>query len=407
MANQTKPEAWLTRKRLRMHGLSLALGLWSIYAWNMATAGPRDRGGNLKGTDFLHLYTLGTVALDHRGADLYNARAQAELATERVPGAAGIVYVPLYPPQVSILFASWARLSYSWALAGWLAVSGLLYGLCCFSVWRTCAGLHGEKLAVLWLAIAFPGFFHLILWGQASALALVCFTLAYLALRSKREFLAGLALGSLMFKPQLGVAAAVIFLATRRWKVVAAAAIAAAVQVSIALVYYGIGPLREWLRVLFDLFNSIPVLEPKLYQSHSLRSFWALLISSPGTSLGLYLASACAVLIIAVACWCGSQPLPLRYSALLLATVLVSPHLVVYDLVLLGPAILFLAGWLAEQRHSSFTASMAAILCLVYLSPLLGPLSRWTHVQISVVAMTGLVWMVLQVSRRSDVVTTA
>jgi alpha-1,2-mannosyltransferase len=404
MDNPTKPDLWLTRKRLRMHGLSLALGLWSIYAWNMATPGLRDRGGNLKGTDFLHLYTLGSIALGHRGADLYNAKAQAELATQRVPAAAGIAYVPLYPPQVSILFAPWARLPYGWALVCWLALSCLLYGLCCYLAWRTCVGMRGEKLAVLWLVLAFPGFFHLVLWGQASALALVCFTLAYLALRSEREVIVGLALGSLMFKPQLGMAAAVIFLATRRWKTVAAAAIAASVQLSIASIYYGFGPLREWVRVVFDIFNSIPALEPKLYQSHSLRSFWALLIPSPRVSLVLYIVSVCAVLIIAVTCWRSPLPLGLRYSALLLATVLVSPHLIVYDLVLLAPAILFLAEWIATQRHSSFTASMTPILCLVYLSPLLGPLSRWTHVQISVVAMTGLVCMLWQVTRKSALV---
>jgi hypothetical protein len=48
--------------------------------------------------------------------------------------------------------------------------------------------------SVLILAFAYPAFWHLIAWGQTSALALACFTLAFFALRTKREFLAGLAL---------------------------------------------------------------------------------------------------------------------------------------------------------------------------------------------------------------------
>ena len=102
--------SFLTARRLRAHGLILALCLWSVYLWNMSAPGLRDRAANLKGTDFLHFYTLGSLALAHRGADLYDMRAQAELAAQRVPAAAGIRYLPLYPPQVSIFFAPFARL---------------------------------------------------------------------------------------------------------------------------------------------------------------------------------------------------------------------------------------------------------------------------------------------------------
>src|SRR5450432_3909821 len=76
--------SWLTARRLRAHGTILALCLWSVYLWNVATPGLRDRGGNLKGTDFLHLYTLGSLAAPHRGADLYDMNAQAVLAAQRV-----------------------------------------------------------------------------------------------------------------------------------------------------------------------------------------------------------------------------------------------------------------------------------------------------------------------------------
>ena len=37
----------------------------------------RDRNGNLKGTDFLHFYTLGLIAREHRGPELYDMKVQA------------------------------------------------------------------------------------------------------------------------------------------------------------------------------------------------------------------------------------------------------------------------------------------------------------------------------------------
>src|SRR5580704_6145451 len=259
-----KAASWLTAKRLRAHGLILAVCLWSAYIWTMATPGLRDRAGNLKGTDFLHFYTLGSLALAHSGADLYNIHAQSELVAQRVPAAAGIHYLPLYPPQVSIPFAPFARLSYPCALILWLTVSALIYGLCIYAVWRTCPSLQSYKLTVLILALAFPAFWHLIAWGQTSALALACFTLAFFALRTQREFLAGLALGCLTFKPQLGVAAAVIFLATRRWKVIAGALLSASAQLAVAWIYYGPDSLRTWIQLLSRVPTLLPLLEPKI-----------------------------------------------------------------------------------------------------------------------------------------------
>src|SRR5580704_9058477 len=172
MANQIPSATWLTAKRLRAHGLILALALWSVYTWNIATPGLLDRSGNFKGTDFLHLYTLGSLAQTHRGPDLYNPEAQSQLAAQRVPAAAGILYLPLYPPQVSIFFAPLARLSYPCALLLWLSLTTLIYGLCCYAIWRVCPNLRHHGITVLILALAFPAFWNLIAWGQTSALAL-------------------------------------------------------------------------------------------------------------------------------------------------------------------------------------------------------------------------------------------
>ncbi|MGC1371934.1 MAG: glycosyltransferase family 87 protein, partial [Candidatus Sulfotelmatobacter sp.] len=204
--------SWITARRVRAHGLILALCLCSVYVWNMSSPGLRDRVGNLKGADFLHLYTLGSLALVHDGANLYNLSAQAEIAAKRVPAAAGITYLPLYPPQLSILFAPFAKLSYAWALVEWLALSSLIYFFCCYAFWRACPKVRNQKITSLILAFAFPAFWHLIAWGQTSALALACFTAAFFALRAKREFLAGLAFGCLIFKPQLAVGAAIVFI---------------------------------------------------------------------------------------------------------------------------------------------------------------------------------------------------
>jgi len=372
-----------------MHGLALALCLWAVYAWDMSAPGLHDRNGLIKGTDFLHFYTLGTLALHGRGDLLYDMRAQSAVLAKIVPQAAGAVYVPLYGPQVSLLFAPLAEVPYPWALAIWLVLNGLIYAACCYAVWRTCPHLQHDGLAVAILALAFPGFFHLIAWGQTSGLALVFFTLAYLALRRGRPVLAGLAIGCLIFKPQLGLAAAVVFVLAGEWKVVAGAVASATVQLVLAWAHFGWAVMRDYGRALWHVGEIMPLLEPRPYQMHSLRGFWSLLLPWPNVAFGFYLVAAAAAVGLAVYCWRGGRALDFRFSALLLATVLVAPHLTVYDLVILAPAFLLL-GDRAVARGSTCDSLLRVLLYVCFPLFLLGPLARYTHLQLSVVAMAGL-----------------
>ena len=386
----TRP--WLNTRRLRAQALVLALCLWGTCAWIMTAPGVVGRNGLLKGTDFLHFYTLGSLALEHRGADLYDTTAQSKLAAPRVPDAGTLFFVALYGPQASLLFAPLAALPYGAALALWLIVSALLYGLSCYAIWKTCSNLQREGWLVLLLALAYPAFFHLIVWGQTSALALACFTGAYLALHADRKFLAGLAIGCLMIKPQLGLAAAFVFVAAREMRVVAGAIVSSLGSLLAGWAYYGTPVMQSYVAQLRHAPELMLQLEPRLYQTHSLRALWALLLPWPSVAFWMYAASAVAVLYVTYLCWKSGALLSLRFSALLLATVLVSPHLTVYDLVILAPAFVLLADW-AKRRWFS-VPWLGWLLYFTYLLPLAGPAARWTHLQLSVLAMTVLLWVV-------------
>jgi alpha-1,2-mannosyltransferase len=387
----------------------LAICLWSVYAWKITSPGLHDRDGNLKGTDFLHFYALGTLAMQHRGSDLYDMEAQSALATRRVPEAAGLRYLPLYPPQVSIFFAPFARLPYMQALIAWWMLCVVIYAVSCYSIWRACPNLRDNGLIVLLLALGFPAFFHLIAWGQTSAVALACFTVLFFLLRAKRDFVAGLVLGCLIFKPQLGLAAAVVFISTGAWKTVSGAIVSAVAELAIGVFYYGVQPLRQWIHVLLRTQSVLPLLEPRLYQTHSLRTFWSMLLPWPAfanLTLGLYAASAIAALAFTISIWKrgDSVPLALRFSALLLTTVLIAPHLTVYDLVILVPLLLLLADWAVGQEANSSRRWLGNLLFLIYLLPLFGPFAQWAHVQLSVIAMGATLCLTWRISSRRAVV---
>jgi hypothetical protein len=153
--------------------------------------------------------------------------------------------------------------------------------------------------------------------------------------------------------------------------------------------HYDTGVMRQYLLALQHVQQVMPLLEPRPYQMHSARAFWELLLPWPPISLGLYLLSSLVVLVLTVRCWRRGAPLQIRYSALLLATALVAPHLTVYDLVILAPAFLFLSDWtITRPPHI-----VGWLLYACYALFLLGPLVKLTHLQLSVPAMFALLWI--------------
>src|SRR5947199_3231148 len=100
-------------------------------------------------------------------------------------------------------------------------------------------------------------------------------------------------------------------------------------------------------------------------QMHSLRSFWTLLIPSSQIALALYALTSLVVIGIAASIWRSQSALPLRFAALTLAAILVNPHLFIYDLIVLVPALLLLVDWSIANRQS---ASTNWLLVLSYLA---------------------------------------
>ena len=125
-----------------------------------------------------------------------------------------------------------------------------------------------------------------------------------------------------------------------------------------------------------------------------------MLLPWPRLDLALYIVSALLTLALAVRCWQSTLFLPLRYSALLLATVLVAPHLTVYDLVVLAPAFLLLSDWIVGQYDvqpdRAHTPHLKLLLYLAFILPLLGPLARWTHLQLTVPVMLAILYVIFQ-----------
>jgi hypothetical protein len=387
--------AWLTPNRIRAQAIVLAFCLWSVGVIDFATPGLLDRAGNIKFQDFLPQYISAQLIAQGRATELYNEQVTAA-ATQAVVHQPIHVRLPnLYGPQLGLLFLPLSRFPFPAAALIWATASLLIFVGCVYLMWRSCSSLRSHAGTVALCAIAFPPLFHFFVRAQTSALLLACFTLAFFAFRADRGWLAGIALGFLIFKPQFLVAIPLVLLLSQAWKPLSGLVASAAAQLLFARIYFGPTVMRAYFDTLRHLSQTINASELSLapIQMHSLRSFCTLLIPSAEIALALYILSSIAVIAMAAVIWKSSVPLALRFSALTLAAVLVNPHLFVYDLLVLAPALLLLLDWTLSNGQPSSSAPLPLLLYLAYVLPLLGPLSRWTHIQLSVPAFAALLWI--------------
>ena len=209
------------------------------------------------------------------------------------------------------------------------------------------------------------------------------------------------ALGFLVFKPQFLVAIPIVLLLAQAWKALAGLVVAAAGQLVLTSLYFGPAVMRAYFDTLWHISRMIGALELSLapIQMHSLRSFWSLLIPWPQPVLTLYILSSIVIVGMAAVVWKSSAPLALRFSALTLAAVLANPHLFVYDLLVLAPALLLLADWILSNPQNPSSGALRLLTYLAFVLPEFGPLSRWTHIQLSVPAFAVLLWVLWRDSR--------
>jgi hypothetical protein len=82
---------------------------------------------------------------------------------------------------------------------------------------------------------------------------------------------------------------------------------------------------------------------------------------------------------------------------LLLATVLVNPHVNPYDLIVITPVFIAVAGWAVAHRPTDRRVWVLLFLC--YYLPAISFLPTLTHVQVSVIAFVALTAILMGIDR--------
>ena len=392
-----------TRRRVMLWGTSLTVLSWFIYAHTMMVPGYLDRAGRFKGTDYIYFYVMGSLIAEGRAGALYDPDAHLAEARGRIDPSVNL-YAPYsnYGPQVAAAFAPLSKLTFGWSLALFLILTAAAYALSVWCIWRVCPGLHAYGPAVVVLAAGSPAFFSLLRYAQLSALSLLLLSLAVVAHVRDRRFLAGLMVGMMVFKPQLGVVVALVMVAAREWRILSGASVAAAAQLGAAWLVGGTEVMRQYLQVLWTLARNPSLVQIYPGEVHSLRGFAQLLVHSPAVASVVSLLALIAAVWLGARAWRSNLPVPVKWGQLVILTVLASPHLLTYDLVLLTIPLLAFANWAIANREHPVQPRISRLLLWLYLAPFSSNLVRLLPIQLSVVVMVSLVLLTIAATRTRE-----
>jgi alpha-1,2-mannosyltransferase len=368
-------------------GVLLCFG-WLVHGWQVAVPGLTDRSGRLKGVDYIQFYVMGAQVRSGRADLLYNNQSIAEFARRTI--APTLEYRPErnpYGPQIALLFSPLAALPFLGSLAVFSVISIITYVAAVRLLWRQAPALAGESLCVVLVAAGLPALLITLRFGQISALSLFAGALSLTALAAGRRFLAGASLGLLAYKPQLLIVAVPVLAFARDWRYLGGVFAGAITPLVIVWAALGSYIMRQYVTTLMDLAAKPDLVMLYPENSHSVRGFLRLFGTPPAIATWMV-----GVLIVAIApplarLWRSDASPLFRFGLLVLVTMLFTPHLITYDLLLLTVPMMAMAEWAVVRAGDDSLAPVVVLAVALYLAPFSAWLAERSHLQLSTLAM--------------------
>lgn len=264
-----------------------------------------------------------------------------------IHGMRGDMWMPwLYPPSFLVAIVPLGAFSFPVA---WLIFLGLSV-LAMLAAVRPFTG----GITPVWIGLTFaPAMLPALVIGQNSILWIAGLLAALAALRNDRQIMAGVLIGFLTLKPQLGVLIPVALLACFAWRTIAAAIMTTVFLVAVSTLIMGV----EYWTAMNDLAQRhFGLVREVAAENNLMISLYSVLaglgIPEPWALAAQWIVTGLAAATVAVAWYSPRVDFDLRAATLLLAIMISSPYFWHYESAILAPAALFLfrAGVLTTNR---------------------------------------------------------
>ncbi len=382
---------WLTPARARGYSLIL-LGLYvlAVAGWIASSDGLIDRNGKPLGTDFSNVYAAGELTWQHHAAEAYQPGLQHAAEKAVFGGREVPFYGWHYPPFFFAVAVTVAAMPYGWGLSIWLATSLLAY----LAAMRAIL----PRPETLLIAAAFPAVFVNIGHGQNGFLTAALLGGA-LHLLDRRPWLAGVLIGLLTYKPQFGMLIPIALLAGGRWRTIGAAVTTIAGLLALSFVTLGGDVWHAFANSM--TFTQTVVLEQGGTGWEKIQSiFSAVRMWGGSVQLAYAMQIALAALLAASLAWLwhSDAAFELKAAALAVGSLLATPYVLDYDLVVLGLAIAYFARLGLRQGFRPWEISLLAA---AWIAPLLSRgLAEFTAMPLGLLVLLALYAFILRRAAR-------
>jgi arabinofuranan 3-O-arabinosyltransferase len=327
---QTIIPAWLLRVcfALSVVNLTLLLAAYFSHWWVY------DPDGLGIPTDFINVWAAGRLVLDGVPAQAYDWDIQKQVEVAKLGRDFVGYFAWHYPPPFLFVASLLAQLPYSVAYLGWAFVTALPYLV-------AVRAIVGHNFGFM-LAIAMPMAFINALVGQNGFLtaALIGGTLYLIPIR---PILAGICLGLLTYKPQYGLLFPIVLIAAGHWRVFISAAVTAVVVALASALAFGI---ESWLAFFHWMprFSQAFLTEGKAtwWKLQSIFSLVRYFGGSEPLGWAFQWVLTASVAVVLALMWRSRIPYTLKAAALAAGTLLTTPYLFMYDMMVLAMPIAFL-----------------------------------------------------------------
>jgi hypothetical protein len=356
--------------------------LWFTHDWII------DRAGLGIPTDFINVWAAGRMALGGHAAEAYDWAIQKQLEIATLGQSFEGIYAWHYPPPFLFVASALAMLPYAAAYMAWPVISFVPFAC----VMR---GIVGRPFGWV-LAAGFPALLANAMVGQNGCLtaALIGATLVLLPVR---PILAGICLGLLSYKPQYGLLFPLVLVAALQWRVIVAAAVTVLAMAGISVVVFGVDAwlaFVHWLPIASHTFldqggmliwgKMQSVYAATRYLGGSDQLGWTLQMMSG-------VATACAVVVL----WRGRAPYTIKAAGLATGTLLATPYVFLYDMMVLAVAMGFLirAGWQTGFHRFELPALAAAGGALLLFQLVMAPVGLLATILVAIVVARRAGWI--------------
>ena len=275
--------------------------------------------------DFSVFYQAGLLADAGRAVDAYDDGKMIAVEHAAFPGSK--LRLPWnYPPTFQVMLMPFGALPY---IPAWLIWTCALYGFYALLARRLV-----QDQDKLWILLLAPGAAVNLFFGQNGILSVVLMGAGVLLLRT-RPVLGGVLLGMMAYKPQFALLVPLALLFGREWRAFAAAAVSQAALMALSVALIGIEP---WLAFLHKIAQPSAIFASS---SSDWRAIPSVMIFARSLGFGTEASSFFHWTVAALAAagalwiWYKTEDGPIRAAVLAAATLLVTPYLRAYDLVLL------------------------------------------------------------------------